>query len=390
VYSRLFSFINDAAAAAKKVADVLVVSAFADVDQLFDKVDRAGDKAAALDAWTAQVYRGSTFGDFFTKMGNATDKPTLLTEYGVDAYHDVCGKDMESKAPCYNTVGDTSGSYEDEEAQALFARNLTREIEESGTLDKECAKAKKGDFNCTAIGGFLMSWTDEYWKGAKSQAACDPVITDDAFSEKHCDLKAHVTCGNWNASDHDLCGYFLEASPDHYVNEEWFGITAPTTCVDSINELRPRQIYWDMRLMWTGQKKKRSDLEVWPTCDKMLTGWCTDLGNGGKDDSWSWLFGAVQREAGDDGMLECSGRGSCTSDWKKCGAGASDEIATPCCRCDLGFAGIGCTELDVRVYVVFGGASILAILLLSMTLTSIASAIGARVRKSPLHERLLS
>ena len=33
--------------------------------------------------------------------------------------------------------------------------------------------------------------------------------------------KAHVTCGNWNASDHDLCGYQLDASPDHYVNEEW-------------------------------------------------------------------------------------------------------------------------------------------------------------------------
>ncbi len=53
--------------------------------------------------------------------------------------------------------------------------------------------------------------------------------------------KAHVTCGNWDASDHDLCGYWLEAAPDHYVNEEWFGITAPRLCATSINALRPRQ-----------------------------------------------------------------------------------------------------------------------------------------------------
>ena len=41
------------------------------------------------------------------------------------------------------------------------------------------------------------------------------------FSPATCMKKAHVTCGNWNASDHDLCGYQLDASPDHYVNEEW-------------------------------------------------------------------------------------------------------------------------------------------------------------------------
>ena len=57
---------------------------------------RAADDAPALDAWTAQVYRGNTFGDFFDAMGNATGKPVLLTEYGVDAYHDVCGQTRHS------------------------------------------------------------------------------------------------------------------------------------------------------------------------------------------------------------------------------------------------------------------------------------------------------
>ena len=72
VYQRLFSFIGEAAAAAKEVADVLVVSAFADVDALFDKIGRTGHHAGALDAWTAQVYRGDTFGNFFEQMGNST------------------------------------------------------------------------------------------------------------------------------------------------------------------------------------------------------------------------------------------------------------------------------------------------------------------------------
>ena len=38
-------------------------------------------------------------------MGNATDKPVLLTEYGVDAYHDACGTNDDD--PCYNTFDDT-------------------------------------------------------------------------------------------------------------------------------------------------------------------------------------------------------------------------------------------------------------------------------------------
>ena len=50
-----------------------------------------------------------------------------------------------------------------------------------------------------------------------------------------------MTCGNWDAADHDLCGYYLEAAPDHYVNEEWFGITSPRQCASAIDALRPRQ-----------------------------------------------------------------------------------------------------------------------------------------------------
>lgn len=386
VYKRLFNFIGEAAAAAKEVADVLVVSAFADVDGLYDKVARAGHHASAVDAWTAQVYRGSTFGDFFEGMGNSTDKPVLLTEYGVDAYHDVCG--TNNKTPCYNTFGDDSGSYEDGEAQATFARNLTREIDEASSAMPDCADAHRGDQDCIAIGGFLMSWTDEYWKGAKAQANCEPTYGEPHFSPKKCMEKAHVTCGNWDAADHDLCGYFLDAAPDHYVNEEWFGITSPSQCGDAIDSLRPRPTYWTMRALWAGQKY---DPDLFDSCDEMIVGRCVALGDDGHEEPWmSWMFGDANTTEVADSGVPCSGRGKCTSNWRECGPGTAENTATPCCTCDFGFAGPGCTELDVRIYVAMGGVALLAILLLAMLITPLISAITRRnVGSAALHEPLM-
>ena len=81
VYKRLYGFLNDCAVAAHEVADVIVTSTFADVDALYDKVERMGQFAPDLDAWAAQVYRGASFGDFFTGISNSTGKPLLLTEH---------------------------------------------------------------------------------------------------------------------------------------------------------------------------------------------------------------------------------------------------------------------------------------------------------------------
>ena len=47
----------------------------------------------------------------------------------------------------------------------------------------------------------------------------------------------------------------------------------------------------------------------------------------------------------------CSGHGRCTTDDVECGKGSSTKKATPCCTCELGFAGEGCAELDARMYV---------------------------------------
>jgi len=246
-----------------------------------------------------------------------------------------------------------------------------------------CTKAKRGWANCSCAGGFLMSWTDEYWKGAKAQAACTPTIRSARFTPLKCQEKAHVTCGNWDTADHDLCGYWLEAAPDHYVNEEWFGITSPSQCAFAVDALRPRAIFWTMRKAWTGEGE---DSSLFDTCDDMLEGHCLALGDGGRSRGpLGWLLGAKKPPAEDDEPHECSGRGTCTSQWQKCGAGGADATATPCCSCLFGYAGPGCSELDVRMYVAMSGAGVLALLLLVMVGSSIGTAIAERMRPAPTY-----
>lgn len=230
-----------------------ILSTFADTDLVLDKIGRAGHLAPSINMWAAQLYRGYSFGPWFEHAANASNTPTnfkpfLVTEYGVDAYHDVCGHDP-LKTPCFNQLGDSSGSHEDEGTQALWNRNLTIELAWHSSAQPACDSTSReyaellnltGDDtyvnqSCVVGGGFVYSWVDEYWKGSHVAAECHPNFWEPAFTIDECEYKAHVTCPNWNASLHDLCGQPLFSSPDHYQNEEWFGITSPTKCADSMD-----------------------------------------------------------------------------------------------------------------------------------------------------------
>ena len=74
-----------------------------------------------------------------------------------------------------------------------------------------------------------------------------------------CSYKAHFTCPNWDSQYHDLCGYWLAAAPDNYVNEEWFGITTPSPCWlwgkyggQRLDTLYVRPAFLGMQLLWSG------------------------------------------------------------------------------------------------------------------------------------------
>ncbi len=45
-----------------------------------------------LDFWSVQVYRGTTFGSFFTQYAAASSRPLVLTEFGLDAFNQTTGQ----------------------------------------------------------------------------------------------------------------------------------------------------------------------------------------------------------------------------------------------------------------------------------------------------------
>lgn len=143
-------------------------------------------------------------------------------------------------------------------------------------------------------------------------------------------------------------GYKLQAAPDHYVNEEWFGITAPTQCAGSVDALRPRDVYWKMRELWINKGNDSETIALFGSCETEYIEKCVALGNGGNG-----FFYSIARTpdplSDSSGALACSGHGTCISDWRVCGSGNANVSATPCCSCDFGFAGAGCEQLDARL-----------------------------------------
>lgn len=379
-----------------------MTTAFADVDQVLDKIQRAGHIMHAVDIWAVQLYRGYSFGSWFKKAQDASKTATnhkafLVTEYGVDAYHDVCGHDPK-KSLCFNQLGDNSGSHEDEGTQALWNRNLTLELEWHSSSQPMCQPGSEDYYQmtnltgddqllnetCVVAGGFVYSWVDEYWKGSYVAAECHPNFWDPGFTIDQCEYKAHVTCANWNASIHDLCGQPLHSSPDHYQNEEWFGITTPTKCADSMDEcarrprarlplrtsltwrraspslprrLRLRKVYWALREEWTGGLNNAS-IRM-PSCANIAA--CP---------------------------ADCSGRGECVTDHKLCGpASAEEHSGAPCCKCFTGWAGEKCDRLDARTKLTVGsGFSVLLLIasvLLSFGVHGAGGPRGGRERSGP-------
>lgn len=232
MYHQLFSWINAACRAAKIVTTRPIISGFADVDYMvgptpwLDKVARFNYALVDMDAWAVQLYRGYSFGGYFGMYRGESSKPMIVTEFGVDAYNDACGWPERNQGGCFNMVGEAAGGADDTghfwgcadggecakpgvQAQAEWDVRLANEL-----------MAQYVDRGGIVWGGFLMAWTDEYWKGGGTQDLCAaPCKTwDEAWcrgagidayrpgGSAMCSWRAHFTCPNFDTNYHDLCG----------------------------------------------------------------------------------------------------------------------------------------------------------------------------------------
>lgn len=199
--ANLFSLINEMAMAAHaEEGDAYhpVVTALADRN-LISTISAYEAAVPSLDAWGANVYRGDTFGTLFSEYTAASSRPLAILEYGIDAYDDVNGDE-------YENIGAPN--------QATYAESLWNEIKSNSDV---------------CIGGSIMEYSDEWWKG------------------KHSLDKA---CPDNNPALHSTCGYSQAYSPDGYSNEEWWGIMR-TNRTGTEGILEPRVIYYTLQELWT-------------------------------------------------------------------------------------------------------------------------------------------
>jgi len=269
MYRRFFGWLNSAMVAAKAETTRPLTSTFADVDYLAtgaasDRLARFASLLPDMDVVAVQLYRGKSFGSYFSQYAAVSDKPLLVGEYGVDAFNDPCGWPGAS-SPCFNYYGEPNMKGGSSAAEFTSGCGNGGDCDKPGEVPQaEWAAALATEIQKAAsnhvIGGVLMEWHDENWKNVDTEDECKepcaataeelqdaqdkiavelaaqakcvaPGTLRDSFTATDaCTNKAHVHCHMHNAFYHGLCGYDLQSAPDGYVNEAWFGVNAVQDC----------------------------------------------------------------------------------------------------------------------------------------------------------------
>ncbi len=180
----------------------------------------------ALDIWGANVYRGSSFGTLFSDLGAASEKPLLLLEYGIDAYDNTRGNE-------YEKLGATT--------QADVTEALWKEIAAHGQ---------------TCIGGTIMSYSDEWWKGRYAGDTSCPADPEPTL--------------------HGRCGMATNTQPDGYANEEWWGIVRVLDNGTGPDKVEPRSVYYRLQYLWgsnTLALASPNGGEAWQVGKPQTIGW---------------------------------------------------------------------------------------------------------------------
>eukprot|EP00475_Leptophrys_vorax_P031219 TRINITY_DN4723_c0_g1_i1.p1 TRINITY_DN4723_c0_g1~~TRINITY_DN4723_c0_g1_i1.p1 ORF type:complete len:632 (+),score=83.69 TRINITY_DN4723_c0_g1_i1:253-1896(+) len=246
VYEGFFEFLDMAASSAKNLMGDsqahLMITSFADVDYIEQRIAMFSGGVDGIDVWGLQVYRGENFGtgdnDLLATFPKGTPKPLMITEFGVDAFNDPCGvcDSRGCTSPCYNRWWDViPGFGEDEELHQQWDTTLFSLI--------------IGAKGSGVVGGSIMAWVDEYWKTQISVMGCSPAWGSPSFNVANCAWKAHADCPNGDINYNSLCGYWLGSTSDKYVNEGWFGLNRIQKNVSTpgLDLLSPRKVYFTLR-----------------------------------------------------------------------------------------------------------------------------------------------
>jgi uncharacterized repeat protein (TIGR02543 family) len=198
--NNLFSLINEMAEEAHlEDQSHPVTTPLADIN-FINTVSTYNSLVPSLDVWGANIYRGNTFGPLFNDYYSASTKPLVILEYGIDAYDNAnCDE--------YENVGASR--------QAEYAKTLWNEIANNSDV---------------CIGGSIMAYSDEWWKGySTTPSGCPKGSTD--------------FCPDNDPAYHSTCGYPASSHPDGYSNEEWWGIMRTKDNGPNPDIMEPRTVY---------------------------------------------------------------------------------------------------------------------------------------------------
>ncbi len=190
---------NTVALAVKEEAPGLLVT-MAITDRL-PQVAAYDSVLSGLDAWSVQVYRGGSFGSFFSDYASRSEKPLLITEFGYDNY-------------------DNRASQEYPDNGAYPAETVVGLIEESWNAKDVCS------------GVFVFSYLDGLWKSEGSD------------------------------TEYDFGGWANPGFDDGFSNEEWWGIFRPKAVPGEIDEVEPRALYGALRNLWGRPEELSLDLSA--------------------------------------------------------------------------------------------------------------------------------
>lgn len=207
---------NTISAAVKAVnPDRLVSVAITDA---IPKIAEFDDNLPNIDFWSIQSYRGLTLGNFFNQYAAASDKPMILSEFGIDNWNAA-----DSVPYPGDFVADT-------------VSDLWREIEANASI---------------IAGGCVFEFADEWWKGQGT------------------------------VLQHDSGGFVQGGFPDGFSNEEWYGLFEVTPAQGGgLDTLTPRAAYTGLQTLWVGGPVgplKITDMQ--PSSDALRITWRSQQGS---------------------------------------------------------------------------------------------------------------